>query len=174
MQGFSIYLENLVRLHQRFRQWAVLAVVGLLAASFILIDSQANAQEGAVFRVDRLSVVTGNDRHDFRVEIAETPSQRDQGLMWRRQMLPGTGMLFDFERTEPVVMWMKNTYIPLDMLFITAKGLIINIARDTTPHSTDFISSAGPVLSVLELPAGTVKTLGIRAGDRVEHPIFNK
>jgi len=132
------------------------------------------AQEGAVFRTDELSILSAGERHHFRVEVAETPAQRAQGLMWRKQMAPGHGTLFDFKAPGPVVMWMKNTYIALDMLFIGADGRIINIARNTKPHSTDFIASAGPALGVLEVIAGTVKKLGIRAGDRIDHPIFRK
>ncbi len=92
--------------------------------------------------------------------------------MWRKHLPAGTGMLFDFKMTDQVIMWMKNTYIPLDMLFITKAGQIINIARNTKPHSTDFIPSAGPVRAVLELPAGTARKLAIRAGDTVIHPMF--
>lgn len=81
-------------------------------------------------------------------------------------------MLFDFRSNEPVAMWMVNTYIPLDMLFISATGNIVKIAEHTTPRSRELIESGVPVRAVLELNAGTAGTLGIRPGDRVLHPIF--
>ncbi len=95
-----------------------------------------------------------------------------QGLMFRRSMAPDRGMLFDFERTEPVAMWMKNTYLPLDMLFIRADGTVARIAADTEPLSTRTITSGEPVLGVLELNAGTAARLGLHPGDKVEHPLF--
>jgi uncharacterized membrane protein (UPF0127 family) len=83
-------------------------------------------------------------------------------------------MLFDFERAEPVTMWMKNTYLPLDMLFIRPDGTVSRIAADTEPLSTAIIPSGGPVSAVLELNAGTAAKLGIQVGDRVEHPLFKE
>ena len=131
------------------------------------------AQDGTVFRVDRLTIKTQNSRRSFQVEIAETAAQRAQGLMWRKDLPMGTGMLFDFKITSPVIMWMKNTYIPLDIFFITHRGVILNIVQDAIPHSTKHIPSVGPVRAVLELPGGTAKKFDIRVGDRVEHEIFN-
>ena len=131
------------------------------------------AQDGNVFRVDRLTIKTQNSRRSFQVEIAETAAQRAQGLMWRKDLPMGTGMLFDFKITSPVIMWMKNTYIPLDIFFITHRGVILNIVQDAIPHSTKHIPSVGPVRAVLELPGGTAKKFDIRVGDRVEHEIFN-
>jgi uncharacterized membrane protein (UPF0127 family) len=83
-------------------------------------------------------------------------------------------MLFDFKRVEPVAMWMQNTYIPLDMLFIRADGTIARIAENTEPLSTRTIPSGEPVLAVLELNGGTAARLGVKAGDRVEHPLFRR
>ncbi|MBE7244272.1 hypothetical protein MHIMP23_15190 [Methylobacterium hispanicum] len=101
-------------------------------------------------------------------------AERARGLMFRRSMAPNHGMLFDFERVEPVAMWMKNTYLPLDMLFIRADGTVARVAADTEPLSTATILSGEPVLAVLELNAGTAARLGIRPGDRVDHPLFRK
>ena len=106
------------------------------------------------------------------VAVMRTDADRSRGLMFRRTMAPNHGMLFDFERTEPVAMWMKNTYLPLDMLFIRADGTIALVAADTEPLSTAIIQSPEPVLSVLELNAGTAAKLGLKVGDRVEHPLF--
>jgi len=94
--------------------------------------------------------------------------------MHRREMAPDHGMLFDFERTAQVTMWMRNTYISLDMLFLRADGEIVNIIHDTVPHSEAVLASDGPVRAVLEVPAGTIRLLGIKAGDYVVHPTLKK
>ena len=125
--------------------------------------------------LENLSVATqGGQRQTFRVEVARNDADRAQGLMFRRSMPADQGMLFDFGRVEPVSMWMQNTYLPLDMLFIRADGTIARIAANTEPLSTRTIPSGEPVLSVLELNAGTAAKLGIKPGDRVEHPLFKR
>ncbi|NQV83258.1 MAG: DUF192 domain-containing protein [Rhodospirillales bacterium] len=148
----------------------------LLACAFLLpwVASLAGAaQTGETFRWDTLTIVTGaGERHAFRVEVAETPRQRVQGLQLRANLKPDTGMLFDFETVQPVAMWMKNTFVSLDMLFIAADGRILNIAPNTTPLSLATIASAGPVRGVLEIRGGTSAQLGINTGDRVQYPIF--
>ncbi|PVE24138.1 hypothetical protein DC522_12500 [Microvirga sp. KLBC 81] len=122
-----------------------------------------------------LSVVTqGGQRQSFQVEVARNDADRAQGLMFRRSMAPDRGMLFDFGRVEPVSMWMQNTYLSLDMLFIRQDGTIARIAANTEPLSTRTIPSGEPVLAVLELNAGTAARLGIKAGDRIEHPLFKQ
>jgi len=135
-----------------------------------VLSLSANAAEP--FRWDRLTIVTATAEHGFRVEVAETPRQRSQGLQHRRTMDSDAGMLFDFQTVEPVTMWMKNTYVPLDMLFIAADGRILKITRDTAPLDLTPIPSAGLVRGVLEIRAGTAVKLGIKAGDRVSHRIF--
>jgi hypothetical protein len=124
--------------------------------------------------VNRLAIVTqAGVRHEFQLEIANTPESRSRGLMFRRELPDGRGMLFDFgARETEISMWMKNTYIPLDMIFIRADGRIRHIAENTTPHSEATISSGGPVKGVLEVIAGTARRLGLSPGDRVEHPFF--
>ncbi|MEQ9606577.1 MAG: DUF192 domain-containing protein [Kiloniellaceae bacterium] len=125
------------------------------------------------FPSDTLSIETADgETHDFTVEIAETPDQRAQGLMFRRQMDADAGMLFLFGRSEERAMWMKNTLIPLDMLFIDETGKIVRIEQRTVPHSLRAIVSGGPVSAVLELNAGTASRLVIKPGDRVRHPAF--
>ncbi|TDR93285.1 DUF192 domain-containing protein [Enterovirga rhinocerotis] len=119
-----------------------------------------------------LTIVSQSGRHAFEVEVARTDDERAQGLMYRRSMAPDRGMLFDFKRVEPISMWMKNTYLSLDMIFIRRDGSIARIAENTEPLSTRVVSSGEPVLSVLEVIAGTAKRLGIKAGDKVEHPLF--
>ncbi|HKO09743.1 MAG TPA: DUF192 domain-containing protein [Alphaproteobacteria bacterium] len=110
--------------------------------------------------------------HRFTVEVATTDAEREQGLMFRAAMAPDAGMLFDFKEAEPVAMWMKDTYLPLDMLFIARDGRIVHIAERTVPFSLTTISSGEPVLAVLELNSGTASRLKIKPGDRVIHPIF--
>ncbi len=132
---------------------------------------------GAVYAqaLEPLSIaLQGGQRQSFRVEIARNDADRAQGLMFRRSMPADQGMLFDFGRVEPVAMWMQNTYLPLDMLFIRTDGTIARIAANTEPLSTRTIPSGEPVLAVLELNAGTAAKLGIKPGDRVEHPVFKR
>lgn len=115
---------------------------------------------------------TDSGKHSFSVEIADTAAKRTIGLMYRRSMPAGAGMLFIYEKPQPIFMWMKNTYIPLDMVFITADGTVKQIAENTEPFSEAPIGSGGEVLGVLELNAGTVDKIGLKAGDRVVHPAF--
>ncbi len=125
--------------------------------------------------LETLSISTqGGQKQTFKVEVARNDADRAQGLMFRRSMPADQGMLFDFVRVEPVSMWMQNTYLPLDMLFIRADGTIARIAANTEPLSTRTIPSGEPVLAVLELNAGTAAKLGIKPGDRVEHPVFKR
>jgi len=132
-----------------------------------------NLKAAEPFERDVADILTGDGkRHRFRVEIVSTPQDRAQGLQGRKRLDPDTGMLFDFGVPLPVYMWMKNTFVALDMIFIAADGRIVNIARATTPESLAIIESAGPVRAVLEVPAGTAARLGVRPGDRVEHRIF--
>jgi uncharacterized membrane protein (UPF0127 family) len=119
-------------------------------------------------------VQQGGQRQGFQVEVARTEADRAQGLMFRRSMQADRGMLFDFGRVEPVAMWMQNTYLPLDMLFVRPDGTIARIAANTEPLSTRTIPSGEPVLAVLELNAGTSARLGIKAGDRIDHPLFKR
>jgi uncharacterized membrane protein (UPF0127 family) len=132
------------------------------------------APKGQATALEALSIVSGDKRHAFQVEVMRTPEQRARGLMHRRHLPADRGMLFDFERTEPVAMWMENTYIPLDMLFIRADGTIARIAEDTEPLSRRTIPSGEPVLSVLEVNGGVSRKLGLKPGDRVEHPLFRR
>lgn len=148
---------------------AALLVVALLALSISLPGSYQAAQAQDT---DSLTIISGDDRHVFSVELANTPESRARGLMYRRSMPDDHGMLFDFGRVDMVSMWMRNTYIPLDMLFVRADGSIARIARDTEPLSERPISSGEPVLSVFEVNAGISDRLGIAAGDRIDHPLF--
>ena len=135
------------------------------------VQAQAPAQ-AATAKAEPLTIVTKSGPKRFDVEVMRDDAGRSRGLMFRRHMAADHGMLFDFERDEPVTMWMKNTYLPLDMVFIRPDGTISRIAADTEPLSTAIIPSGSPVVAVLELNAGTAAKLGIQPGDRIEHPMF--
>ena len=145
-----------------------LVISGLL----LLFCAVPSFGEDGGFETSRLVVASAGGRHVFTVELAVSAAQRSQGLQNRRRLASDAGMLFDFEAAQPIFFWMKNTYLPLDIMFIADDGRIINIARDTTPLSPAKITSSGPARAVLEVNAGTAKRLGIEAGDSVEHPIF--
>ncbi len=119
------------------------------------------------FPTASLAIATQDGLHEFTVEVATTSPQHAQGLMFRRKMAAGAGMVFVYQEVQRISMWMKNTLIPLDMVFIGDSGKIIKIAERTTPMSQEIIASGGPVKSVLELNGGTASRLGIRPGDRV-------
>ncbi len=122
--------------------------------------------------VSPLSIRTGEAEHSFTVEIARTPEAIQQGLMFRQSLAENAGMLFDFGGVREASMWMKNTLMPLDMLFIDANGQIVAIARNTVPGSLRSVSPGVPVRAVLEIPAGRAKALGIKPGDTVVHTLF--
>jgi uncharacterized protein len=119
-----------------------------------------------------LEIVSKTGVHAFAVELATNDDERSRGLMFRKELPEGRGMLFDFERDQPVAFWMRNTYVSLDMIFIRGDGRILRIAENTEPLSERLIPSGGPVRAVLEVIAGTARKLGIAPGDRVESPIF--
>ena len=132
------------------------------------------AYPAASAEMDTLEIATKSGVHVFSVEVARDDADRAKGLMFRRELPEGRGMLFDFAREAPVAMWMRNTFIPLDMIFIQGDGRILRIAENTEPKSERIIPSGGPVLAVLEVIGGTARKLGIAPGDRVAHPIFNR
>ena len=123
--------------------------------------------------IQPLEIVTRNGVQVFSVEMATTEKEKETGLMYRKELADGKGMLFDFNPEQEVSMWMKNTYVSLDMIFIRADGRILRIAENTEPLSTKIISSGGLAKGVLEVIGGTAKKYGIEPGDRVAHPLFN-
>src|ERR1700759_2291755 len=123
--------------------------------------------------IQPLEIVTKTGVHVFSVEMATTEEEKTTGLMYRKELADGKGMLFDFSPEQEVSMWMKNTYISLDMIFIRADGRILRIAQNTEPMSTKIIPSGGLAKGVLEVVAGTAQKYGIAPGDRVGHPLFN-
>jgi uncharacterized protein len=122
------------------------------------------------FPRDRLVIQRATGRDVFQIWIADTPDRHLQGLMWLKQLAPDQGMLFLLESPRPFSLWMKNTYVPLDMLFLDENGRISGITRRTTPLSTDIIPSPGNVSAVLEILAGESDRRGIEVGDRVLFP----
>lgn len=141
-------------------------------AAIVLLVSLAPFWAASADTDDKLHIVTQNGRYTFTVEIADTPDKRSQGLMFRESMAEDAGMLFTFERDQIASFWMKNTEIPLDMLFIARDGRIADMHRNAQPHSLRSIRSKMPVFAVLEINAGLTSRLGIRVGDRIEHPAF--
>jgi uncharacterized membrane protein (UPF0127 family) len=135
----------------------------------LALSPAAVAQEAAL---EPLEIVTSSGTHQFSVEVMRTDEQRARGLMHRRFMAQDRGMLFDFKREEPVAMWMKNTYLSLDMVFIDKSGKVVNVAENTEPLSERIIPSSGPVLAVLELNAGAARRIGLKPGDRLRHSLF--
>ncbi len=143
-------------------------VAAFVLSAFLVVSSGfSRAAEKSV-----LEIATKTGVHSFSVEVVDNDADRAKGLMHRRSLPEGTGMLFDFHREQDVSFWMQNTYIPLDMIFIRADGRIHRIAENTVPHSLEQVPSRGPVRGVLEVIAGTSRKLGIAPGDRVAHPIF--
>jgi uncharacterized membrane protein (UPF0127 family) len=142
------------------------------AAVLLLLWLGGGVPASAV-ELEPLEIVTRTGVHSFAVEVVTTPEQQAKGLMFRRELPEGQGMLFDFHREQPTSFWMKNTYIPLDMIFIRGDGRILRVAQNTVPLSEALVPSGGPVRAVLEVIAGTAKKMGIEPGDRVAHSIFN-
>jgi len=145
----------------------------LICFAFAIFGLQATSPHArAAEPLQRLEIVSANGTHVFEVELARTNPEREKGLMFRRYMPKNRGMLFDFGSPDPATMWMENTFIPLDMLFIRADGTVARIETNTEPLSRRVIAAGEPVLAVLELNGGVCDELGIKAGDRVMHPLF--
>jgi uncharacterized protein len=148
-----------------------LAVALLIAvcAALLAFGSVAPAQAAGAATIE---IVSKTGVHAFAVELATDDAERSRGLMFRKELPEGRGMLFDFEHDQPVSFWMHNTYISLDMIFISGDGRIIRIAEKAEPLSDRLIPSGSPVRAVLEVIGGTAHKLGIAPGDRVESSIF--
>ena len=149
-----------MRRHGARPRWRAIVLLAGVAAS---LDAWAEA-----LCLD----LEGGAIHRYEVELAATPSDRSRGLMFRRELGPRTGMLFDFGRDEIASMWMKNTFIALDMVFVDRSGVVRRIVRNARPRSLDTISSRVPVRAVLEIAGGEAERIGLAAGDRLRHPVF--
>jgi uncharacterized membrane protein (UPF0127 family) len=156
-------------LRRRFFPALLLALAALLASPLVAPSLRAQL---AVFPKSELEIGTGSGKHHFKIEEARTPVQMAQGLMYRPAMPADAGMLFEFPKEQIASFWMKNTLIPLDMLFIAGDGTIADFHERAVPLSEEAINSDRPVAAVLELNGGTIAKLGIKRGDRVIHPFF--
>ncbi len=148
----------------------------LFTLGFFSRDALAREAPAAL---ESLTIVTDpkgahRQEHHLSVEVMRTDAEREHGLMDRQYLPPGRGMLFRFDREQNVLMWMKNTYIPLDMIFISPRGEVVHIHANAEPLSEDIISSDGPALGVLEVNAGYARKIGLKEGDLVRHPMFAK
>ncbi|MBB3947549.1 hypothetical protein GGQ73_003517 [Rhizobium skierniewicense] len=144
------------------------SIVSALAALTFCVVAALPAAAAETFPSEQLTIQTAEGKtHPFTVELATTDGQRQQGLMYRKTMAPTNGMLFDFGKDRDVTMWMRNTLIPLDMLFISKEGKIEHIHPNAVPHSEAIISSNGAVRYVLELNGGAAEKLDIKRGDTV-------
>jgi len=123
-------------------------------------------------RQEPLTIVTSTGRHQFKVEITATEADKAMGLMFRQHLPKRSGMLFGYDKPFEITMWMKNTYISLDMIFIKKNGIVHRIERGTEPFSEATISSRGDVSAVLEVAAGVADEIGLKPGDTIEHSFF--
>lgn len=137
-------------------------------------DTAADAHRlDGLFPKSTLTIATPDARvHSFNIWVADDDTHRQLGLMYVKEMADDAGMLFIYPKAQPISMWMKNTVLSLDMLFVAADGRIANVVENTTPQSTRIIDSKGAVVGVIELKAGTAAKLHIRAGAIVSHPAF--
>ncbi len=160
----------------RFKKELVTVFVGLVLLADTLLAAGGNTAIGQrviEFKTDTLEIVTTSGNVlPFKIELAETPAQKARGLMYRDRMAEDAGMLFDYGKPTVITMWMKNTFLPLDMLFIDQAGKIIRIEKQTTPQSLDVISSGDQALAVLEINGGASDRMGINPGDVVRHGLF--
>lgn len=145
------------------RSWAAFAFL-LLAFAFV--------RPATADGLDSLEIVTATGVHAFKVEIAADDASRERGLMYRRYMPADQGMLFEFQETEPVAFWMKNTFIPLDMIFLSPAGVVTRVVANAEPLSEKVIPSGPPCRAVLEVNGGVAAKIGVKVGDRVRHAFF--
>jgi uncharacterized membrane protein (UPF0127 family) len=145
----------------------------VFAAPLMLAAVTARAQQADIqFKRSSLTIAAGGRDLKFEVDLATNDAERSRGLMFRKELGAYEGMLFDFYQEMPVSFWMKNTLIPLDMVFIAADGTVKHVHANAVPLSTDAIPSLFPVRAVLEINGGSAALLGIKPGDKVKHPIF--
>ncbi|MFL6576058.1 MAG: DUF192 domain-containing protein [Povalibacter sp.] len=150
------------------------AFVFLFFVACAWADQAGDAQAlDRMFPRSTMQIATSDARlHPFQIWVADSEPRRARGLMFVRDLAENHGMLFIYPESQPISMWMKNTYIPLDMLFVDASGHVVKVVENTTPQSLDTIDSGGSVRGVIELNAGVSSKLHLRAGSLVIHPAF--
>ena len=174
----SVTLNSITAAHRiRPLFWRLFLLLSLLLTGLFVSAGYEVRAQAASLALEKLTIVSSQNGASkesvFMVEVMRTLDERARGLMFRRYLPADRGMLFEFGAEAPVAMWMKDTFIPLDMLFIRKDGTISSIAVNTEPHSTRTIGSSEAIWSVLEVNAGTVQRLGIKAGDVILHPLFS-
>jgi uncharacterized protein len=162
-QTVLLILSSFFILTGKFARFACFALA-------LLAGGNAFAQE--TVKREPLTLVTTTGEYKFDVEIAATRAEQARGLMYRRSMDPAQGMLFTYPEAQYVSMWMRNTYISLDMVFILPDGRVHRVERMTEPHSERIIESGERIGAVLELLAGTADRINLKPGDKVLHPLF--
>ena len=153
-----------------FRLFVLIIVLGVGPLYQNIVQAQSIA--ASEHSKSKLVIQTAEKAHKFSLEVAKTDRQQRQGLMFRRHLAADAGMLFIYPTPQVLTMWMKNTYLPLDMLFIASDGRIVQIVQRTVPRSLQIISSGEIAIAVLEVNGGTASRLKIKKGDRVKHPTF--
>ena len=144
----------------------------LLLAALIAMMGPLSAQSEMKMRRDTLTLHTASGAHRIDIEVAESDREKAYGLMFRQSLGDSEGMLFPYPSPQEITMWMRNTFISLDMIFIRADGIVHRVETDTEPHSERIIASRGEVTGVLEMKAGSARRLGLKPGDRVEFAHF--
>ncbi len=160
-------IQTVIRVAHRAALFAFLlgALTGLTVAA-------SGTSEAADMRHETLGLITASGTKTIDIEIAVTMEEQMRGLMFRTSLADASGMLFPYTPPRELTMWMKNTYIPLDMVFIRADGVVHRIEARTEPLSETVIASGGPMAAVLELAGGAAERLGLKPGDKVDHPLF--
>lgn len=161
-----------MQLAQKSSYILVFAGVLLLTLGIIWSSPASKQSSPPTYPKSSLTIETSTGTHKLDIELATSLAQRSYGLMHRKELAQDAGMLFVYDDTDIVTMWMKNTHLPLDMIFMDAQGTVKHIVENATPYSIDIISSQVPVVAVLEVNAGTAKRLGIKQGDKLHHPVF--
>jgi hypothetical protein len=157
-----------------FQIFAALLIVTLFAGWALMPVSGSSDPQSPYHPVPLTIDVPGQESASFRIEVADTEEQRSRGLMFRRSLEADSGMLFVYGAPRKIAMWMKNTYVPLDMIFIGGDGRIVSIGENTVPQSLTPVIAQGPAQFVLEVVAGTSRKLGISAGQLVRHPLIDQ
>ena len=139
-----------------------------------LMVAACSASAAANVPLQRLEIDTASGPHVFKVELMSTDAEREHGLMFRRTLPRDHGMLFDFHKQQPVVFWMKDTYLPLDMIFVASNGRVVSIKHDAKPMDETLIPSGAPAQGVIEVNAGVANAIGVKVGDEVKASIFHE